>query len=131
MKIFDRTNRAHPDAAEQTPEKRLLVTGSGGGNGLWLTWIWPGMKRRVFYLTIADVEALSEALCDWLDRVAPEEETWRYPDCWMSTRVLVVRPWGTTVLASMSSVSTSIPNPTTHLSSSRATPWGSSPTSIS
>ena len=33
MKIFDRTNRAHPDAAEQTPEKRLLVTGSGGGNG--------------------------------------------------------------------------------------------------
>jgi len=75
MKIFDRTNRAHPDAAQQTPEKRLLVTGSGGGNGLWLTWIWPGMKRRVFYLTIADVEALSEALCDWLDRVAPEEGT--------------------------------------------------------
>ena len=75
MKIFDRTNRAHPDAAEQTPEKRLLVTGSGGGNSLWLTWIWPGMKRRVFYLTIADVEALSEALCDWLDRVAPEEGT--------------------------------------------------------
>jgi len=75
MKIFDRTNRAHPDAAEQTPEKRLLVTGSGGGNGLWLTLIWPGMKRRVFYLTIDDVEALSEALCDWLDRVAPEEGT--------------------------------------------------------
>lgn len=78
MKIFDRTNRAHPAAAEQTPEKRLLVTGSGGGNGaglVTLTWIWPGMKRRVFYLTIADVEALSEALCDWLDRVAPEEGT--------------------------------------------------------